>query len=80
MDFTRYPELKADGRITLTRVDSKTIIVAEERYDQASGDQIESQITPATQTSINSLEKQKDELQEKIDGINAFLTDYAAVP
>lgn len=80
MDFTRYPELKVAGRIKLTRVDSKTVIISEEKFDQATGEQIESQVTPANQTSVDSLTKQKDQLQIQIDGLDAFLTDYAAVP
>lgn len=80
MDFTRYPELKAAGQIKLTRVDSKTVIISEEQYDVATGNQIESQITPANETSAVSLMKQRNNLQKQLDGIDAFLEDYNAVP
>lgn len=75
MELRRYIELKEKGIISLHKVGSK-IVVVKEKWDPETGKNLSADILPV---DIESINKQKDELQLQLNALNNFLADIEAI-
>lgn len=71
MNLERYPELKAAGKVTLQFLGNQVIAISK-KYDADLGTELDDSIISVDVTSLN---KQKADLQTKLDAITLFLTD-----
>jgi len=77
MDISRYKELKVKGHTKLEKDKNEKIEIVIDRFDVATGDEIESERedTEAHTYNLQRYKEQMIELQAKIDNVQELVND-----
>lgn len=76
MDLNRYTEKKQKNLISIVKIDEKQAFVVAKKFDQATGEELNSE---KQAINVADIEKRLEILNEQIAELNAFLTDVKEV-